>query len=72
MDPNSGKLQMIQDEELSRLRGLVPVRRDLTEKEKADMQIRLYSPCACGSGKKAQVLLLQEMTTPDEAGVVKP
>ena len=52
MDPNSGKLQMIQDEELARLQGLIPVRRDLTAQEKADMQIRLYSPCACGSGKK--------------------
>ena len=52
MDPNSGKLQMIQDAAEARLRGLVPVTRDLTAKEKADMQIRLYSPCACGSGKK--------------------
>lgn len=52
MDPNSGKLQMIQDVEEARLRGLVPVQRDLTAKEKSDMQIRLYSPCACGSGKK--------------------
>ena len=30
----------------------IPVTRDLTTKEKNDMQIRLYSPCACGSGKK--------------------
>jgi hypothetical protein len=30
----------------------VPVRRDLSAKEKADMQIRLYAPCGCGSGKK--------------------
>ena len=52
MDPNSGKLQMIQDAEVARSRGLVPVERDLTAKEKADMQIRLYSPCGCGSGKK--------------------
>lgn len=52
MDPNSGKLQMIQDAEVARLRGLVPVKRDLTVKEKADMQIRLYAPCGCGSGKK--------------------
>jgi len=29
MDPNSGKLQMIQDAEVARLRGLVPVERDL-------------------------------------------
>ena len=38
--------------EEARERGLVPVVRDLTVKEQADMQIRLYSPCACGSGKK--------------------
>jgi len=29
----------------------VPVQRDMSAKEKADTQIRLYSPCACGSGK---------------------
>lgn len=52
MDPNSGKLHLIQAEEEARLRGLVPVGRDLTQVEKAAMQIRLYSPCACGSGKK--------------------
>lgn len=52
MDPNNGKLQMIQDEALARLKGLVPVQRDLRAKEKAEMQIRLYSLCGCGSGKK--------------------
>ena len=30
----------------------VEVRRDLTVKERANMQIRLYAPCGCGSGKK--------------------
>lgn len=30
----------------------VEVKRDLTELESAKMQIRLYSPCVCGSGKK--------------------
>lgn len=30
----------------------VAVRRPLTLKEKADMQIKMYSPCGCGSGKK--------------------
>lgn len=30
----------------------IPVMRDLTLKEKYDKQIRLYAPCACGSGKK--------------------
>ena len=52
MDPKSGKLQMIQDAEEARLRGLVPVTRDLTAKEARDMQIRLYSACGCGSEKK--------------------
>ena len=51
MDPNSGKL-FDMDEAEAKKRGFVPVRRDLTVKEKYDMQIRLYSPCACGSGKK--------------------
>ena len=30
----------------------VEVQRDLTAKERADMQIRMYAPCGCGSGKK--------------------
>lgn len=34
------------------MENLQPVKRDLTEREIADKQILLYSPCACGSGKK--------------------
>lgn len=30
----------------------VPVKRDTTLRERLDMQIRIYSPCGCGSGKK--------------------
>lgn len=30
----------------------VEVKRDLTAKEQAEAQIRLYAPCVCGSGKK--------------------
>lgn len=30
----------------------IEVRRDLRAREIRDMQIRLYSPCGCGSGKK--------------------
>jgi uncharacterized protein YchJ len=30
----------------------IPVERDLTELETLNRQIDLYSPCACGSGKK--------------------
>lgn len=29
-----------------------PVVRDLSKLEELDKQIRLYSPCGCGSGKK--------------------
>lgn len=29
-----------------------PITRDLTVKERHENQIRLYSPCGCGSGKK--------------------
>jgi uncharacterized protein YchJ len=33
-------------------KGYVEVKRDLTKLEAANMQIKLYSPCGCGSGKK--------------------
>jgi hypothetical protein len=52
MDPNIGKLYDVADAKEARQRGLVPVRRDLSAKEHSDMQIRLYSACGCGSGKK--------------------
>lgn len=52
MDPSTGKLQFVDCEATAKKLGLVPVKRDITEKEKAEMQIRLYSPCGCGSGKK--------------------
>lgn len=52
MDPGTGKLYHVADDAEAKRRGLIPVRRDLTEKERADMQIRLYQPCGCGSGKK--------------------
>lgn len=52
MDPGTGKIYHVADEAEARKRGLVPVRRDLTNREKMEQQIRLYSPCGCGSGKK--------------------
>lgn len=52
MDPNTGKLYYVADEEEAKKRGLVPVRRGLTALEHGQMQIKLYSPCACGSGNK--------------------
>jgi hypothetical protein len=52
MDAGTGKLYQVTDEAEAKRRGLAPVQRDLTAKERAVMQIRLYNPCACGSGKK--------------------
>jgi hypothetical protein len=52
VNPDDGKLFNAPTLELIKKLGLVEVKRDLTEKEKMEMQIRLYSPCACGSGKK--------------------
>ena len=68
MGPNNGKLHMIQEAEIARLRGLVPVRRDLTVKERAEMQIRLYSPCACGSGKKLKFCCYRQQSRNTAAG----
>lgn len=51
MDPGTGKIHLM-DEEQAKKRGFVPVHRELTAREQMEMQIRLYSPCACGSGKK--------------------
>lgn len=33
-------------------RKFVEIKRDLTKVEEASLQIRMYSPCGCGSGKK--------------------
>lgn len=49
---NRGRLFDVKDLAEATARGLIPVNRDLTVKERADMQIALYSPCGCGSGKK--------------------
>lgn len=52
MDPGTGKLYRVDNDEQAKSLGLVPVRRGLTDREKMEMQIHLYSPCGCGSGKK--------------------
>ena len=52
MDTRTG---MILEERLIPLgqkKHFIPVARDTTIKERNEAQIRLYSPCACGSGKK--------------------
>lgn len=52
MDPGTGKLHWVESDVTAKKLGLVPVKRDLTAREQMEMQIRLYSPCVCGSGKK--------------------
>ena len=51
LDPKTRKRNQVTADE-ARERGYVAVTRDLSAKEAMVMQIRLYSPCACGSGKK--------------------
>jgi uncharacterized protein YchJ len=43
------ELKKLQVEELKKW---IPVERDLTFKERMESQIKLYSQCGCGSGKK--------------------
>jgi hypothetical protein len=52
MNPDTGKLVEVESAQDALARGLIPVRRDLKAKEACDLQIKLYSPCGCGSGKK--------------------
>lgn len=52
MDPRTGELHQVADEAEAKRRGLIPVRRDLSAKERMEKQILLYQPCGCGSGKK--------------------
>jgi uncharacterized protein YecA (UPF0149 family) len=51
MNTDTGKLVQVALGETTPAKHVL-VRRDLTAKERADMQIRKYAPCACGSGKK--------------------
>lgn len=46
---NASKLERMPPAERAKY---IPVKRDLTKREEANMQIRLYAPCGCGSGKK--------------------
>lgn len=50
--PYTGEIFNVADEAEAKKAGLIPVRRDLSELEKAMKQIMLYEACMCGSGKK--------------------
>ena len=51
MDPGTGRLYRA-TAEAARTLGLVPVRRELTDEERARGRIRFADPCGCGSGRK--------------------
>ena len=52
MDPGTGKLYQVTDEQAARKRGLIPVNRELSRQERRLMRIGPNSPCGCGSGVK--------------------
>lgn len=59
--------QLIPSERLSTLpprekKDYIEVKRDLTTLEAAQMQIKLYSPCGCGSGKKLKFCCYKSTT----------
>jgi uncharacterized protein YchJ len=55
MDTRTGRLVdavKIQRMDESERKNFIEVKRDLTQVEKANREIRMYSLCGCGSGKK--------------------
>ena len=55
MDTRTGKLSdmsLVESLSPDEQKHFVEVKRELTELEKMNHQIMLYSPCGCGSGKK--------------------
>jgi len=52
MDTRTGMILPIESIPDGQKKHFVEVKRDLTAIEKLESQIKLYSPCACGSGKK--------------------
>jgi hypothetical protein len=52
MDTRTGMIMPEEHIPAGQARYFVPVTRDLSARERADAQIRLYAPCGCGSGKK--------------------
>ena len=52
MDSRTGMVMPLEHVPTGQKDHFVEVKRDLSKKEHCDSQIQLYSPCACGSGKK--------------------
>ena len=66
---SSGRIYLHPTEKERELLSLIPVRRDLTEKEKAAQQISRYLPCGCGSGVKFKFCCYRKQFEPTEAKV---
>lgn len=52
MDTRDGRIKMMNEILPEEREHFVPIRRDLTERERFEKQIAMYSLCGCGSGKK--------------------
>lgn len=52
MDTRTGMILPEEHIPKAQLKHFVPIERVLTYKEHMEAQIKLYAPCACGSGKK--------------------
>lgn len=52
MDTRTGMIMPEEHIPSGQKQHFVEVKRDLSALEKANAQIKLYAPCACGSGKK--------------------
>lgn len=52
VSPYTGELLEFANDAEAEKSGFIPVRRDLSEIERAMKQIMLYEACMCGSGKK--------------------
>jgi len=52
MNPETGEIRKFKTVAEMNAAGFIPILRNLTAEEKDKKQIRMYSPCGCGSGKK--------------------
>lgn len=52
MNTDTGQILPWDEVPLEQTDKFIPVSRDLTKIEELEKQIKLYAPCACGSGKK--------------------
>jgi uncharacterized protein YchJ len=52
MDTRTGMVLPVEHVPTGQMNQFIEVKRDLTAIEHLEGQIKLYSPCACGSGKK--------------------